>query len=343
MGGWSAWLRGMEARTTEVLAHSRYGPPGDVLAWEEWALPDPGPGEVLVGLLAAAVHPSDLGMIGGQYARLRDLPAVGGREGVGEVLLRGEGVDSSWEGAVVRLPDDLGAWRQRAVVPVDELEPLPPDLDPGQLALAGINPPTALCLLREFVDLHPGEWIVQNAGNSGVGLAVIQLARAQGLRTVSLVRREELREPLRALGADEVLLDHPEAAEEIRGIVGDAPPRLALNSVGGDSLRPLLRSLATGGTLVTFGGMSGEKIRFPTRELIFHDLRLRGFWLDLWKRTRGADAFAALLAETYGALRADRLRLPVEAVYPLRDYRQALAHNARGRLGKILFTDGGGL
>lgn len=333
----------MEARTAEVLTHSRYGPPEEVLGWEEWALPDPGPGEVVVGLLAAAIHPSDLGMIAGQYAHLRDLPAVGGREGVAEVLLRGEGVDPSWEGAVVRLPDDLGAWRQRAVVPVDELELLPPDLDPGQLALAGINPPTALCLLREFVDLQPGEWVLQNAGNSGLGLALIQLARAQGLRTVSLVRREELREPLEVLGADAVLLDHPEAAEEIRAVVGAASPRLALNSVGGESLRPLLRSLAEGGTLVTFGGMSGEKIRYPTRELIFHDLRLRGFWLDLWKRTHGPAAFAGLLRETYEAIRADRLRLPVEAVYPLRDYRQALAHHARGRLGKILFTDGGGL
>ena len=63
------------------------------------------------------------------------------------------------------------------VVSAGGLSPLPPDADPQQLAMLGINPPTAALLLGEYVDLKPGEWVVQNAANSGVGRWVIALRK----------------------------------------------------------------------------------------------------------------------------------------------------------------------
>jgi NADPH:quinone reductase-like Zn-dependent oxidoreductase len=83
-------------------------------------------------------------------------------------------------------------WRERIVVSVGGLSALPADADPRQLAMLGINPPTAVLLLSEYVDLKPGEWVVQNAANSGVGRWVIAFAKARGLQTVNIVRRPEL-------------------------------------------------------------------------------------------------------------------------------------------------------
>jgi NADPH:quinone reductase-like Zn-dependent oxidoreductase len=75
-----------------------------------------------------------------------------------------------------------------------------------QFAQLGSNPPTAALILSEYVDLEPGDWVVQNGGNSGVGRSLIAIAKLRGIRTISLVRRRELIDELKAAGAD---LGHP--------------------------------------------------------------------------------------------------------------------------------------
>jgi len=75
-----------------ALRHHSFGKPLEVLQLEQIAQPEPQAGEVRVRLEAAAINPSDYGMIGGSYGRLRELPAVAGREGVGVVEALGEGV-----------------------------------------------------------------------------------------------------------------------------------------------------------------------------------------------------------------------------------------------------------
>jgi NADPH:quinone reductase-like Zn-dependent oxidoreductase len=223
------------------------------------------------------------------------------------------------------------------VARAEQLSEVPAEIPAEQAALAAVNPTTAIRLLADFADLQPGDWVVQNAGNSAVGLAVIQLAKARGIHTASLVRREELFQPLQELGADLVVLDDRSAPEAIREARGESRMPLGLNSVGGSSVLNLAQSVSDGGTVVTFGAMTGEKIRFPTRQLIFNDIAFRGFWMDKWNRENGPDARQALLNEVYEAIASGALQTPVEKVYPLSSFKEALAHNASGRLGKVLF------
>jgi len=320
-----------------ALVHEEFGKPEEVLSLREMDLPSLRQGEVLIQLEAAAIHPSDLGMIGGSYGRLRELPAVAGREGVGIVVEVGSGVPGSWEGKRVRLQEDPGVWRSLQVARAEQLSEVPAEIPAEQAALAAVNPTTAIRLLTDFADFQPGDWVVQNAGNSAVGLAVIQLAKARGIYTASLVRREELFEPLQELGADLVVLDDRSAPEAIREARGESRMPLALNSVGGSSVLNLAQSISDGGTVVTFGAMTGEKIRFPTRQLIFSDIAFRGFWMDKWNRDNGPAARQALLNEVYEAIASGALQTPVEKIYPLSSFKEALAHNASGRLGKVLF------
>src|SRR6202008_4407127 len=120
------------------------------------------------------------------------LPAVIGNEGVGRVLAVGPGVESVKVGDRVLAPLGSFTCRERMVSPTGGLRSLPPEADPQQLAMLAINPPTAALLLSEYVDLKPGEWVVQNAANSAVGRWVIAFARMRGLKTVNIVRRPEL-------------------------------------------------------------------------------------------------------------------------------------------------------
>jgi NADPH:quinone reductase-like Zn-dependent oxidoreductase len=321
----------------KAVRHHEFGKPQEVLNLESLAKPEPGPGEVRVKLIAATINPSDYGMIGGSYGRLRELPAVAGREGVGQVDALGQGVTSVGVGARVRFPEE-GTWQEYACIPADDLLVVHGTVPVEQAAISFINPPTALCLLTRVVDLPKGSWIVQNAGNSAVGLSVIQMARAKGLKTISQVRREELVEPLKEMGADHVVLEGSGWAKQAKELTGGEPIRLALNSIGGESAIDQIKALGEGGTQVTFGGMVGDPVRFPTRFLIFNDVRLVGFWWDKFCRREGPAEVRKVMAEVHAMMADGRLRLPTEQTYPLSQIKDAVARDQAPRLGKVLLV-----
>ena len=140
--------------------------------------PDPvlAEGQVLVQVLAAPINPSDVLTLTGEYGTLPPLPAIGGNEGVGKVVAHGPGVSAPAIGQTVLLPRGAGTWSTHVVGEARRLIPLPNEADPLQLAMMVVNPPTASLMLSEFVDLKPGEWVIQNAANSGVGGYLVQLA-----------------------------------------------------------------------------------------------------------------------------------------------------------------------
>ena len=326
----------------QALVYEETGKPLDVLKLREIDVPAPQADEILVELEAAVVHPSDMGMIGGTYGRLRALPAVAGREGVGRVAAVGANVRGFAVGDRVRMPEDAGVWRGAINVPAAEAERVPADI-PAELAtMAFINPPTVWRILHDFVELRPGDWVLQNAGSSALGQCLVQIAHALGLRTVSLVRNVEKWEPiLKRLGADAVLPEEKDSIKKIVEIVGGKPnlPKLALNSIGGESAARLTRMVGFAGTVVTFGGMTGDLIRFPTREFIFNDLRLRGFWMDRWSRSASPEMRAETFAKIFEMMRAGTLTMAVDATFPLSDYTVAIARALEGgRNGKVLFT-----
>src|SRR5262249_58139062 len=126
-------------------------------------------------------------------------------------------------------------WREAVAVKASELVAVPPEIDPLPASMLKINPLTAWGLLHGYVDLNRGDWVIQNAANSGAGRAVIEIAHELGFKTVNVVRRAELVDDLRAEGSDVVLVDHEKLRDEVKAATNGAPIRLALNSVGGDS------------------------------------------------------------------------------------------------------------
>ena len=319
----------------KAICHYAFGKPLEVLQLDKVARPEPSDGEVRVRLLAATINPSDYGMIGGSYGRLRELPAVAGREGVGVVDALGHGVSRIGVGTRVRFPDQ-GAWQETACMPAADVLAVPEDVSVEQAAISFINPPTAYCLLKKIVNLAPGSWVLQNAGNSAVGLSVIQIAKVLGLKTISQVRREALIEPLQALGADHVVIEGSGWVEQVNQLTEGEPIRLALNSIGGESAMHQIKVLGESGMQVTYGGMVGELVRFPTRYLIFNDVRLVGFWWDQWCQRAGKNGLDEVMSAVYAMMREGTLKLPVEATYSFAEYERALKHDKSPRLGKIL-------
>ena len=319
------------------ITYDRHGPAQEVLKLEEVPLVDLNPGQLRIRMDYANINPSDLGMIGGTYGRLPQLPAVAGREGVGTVeSIHPQTRTSLKTGDRVRMPESLGAWRSHVICEPDGLIKVPSDIPAEQAATLFINPPTALLLLEQFVDLKPGDWVIQNAANSSVGIWVIQLCKLRGLHSVNLVRRNELAAPLQALGADIVLEDNGDNIKQIKTLTGGNLAKLALNSVGGNSVIRLIRGMADGGTCVTFGGMVGDPIRFPTRNLIFNDLHLCGFWMDKWMRSHSQDEIQALYNRLFDLVKTNGLQSPIAGIHPLRDVTSAIQASSSPHFGKVL-------
>jgi len=326
------------AATAAIFA--RHGNPLEVLETATAELPAPGPGEALVSGILAPINPADLNTIEGSYPARPPLPGTPGVEGAGRVAAVGPGVTESTgiaPGTVVLLPHGYGTWREAGIVDAASLTPVPPDVPFHEAAMLKINPATAWRMLHDFVEPQPGAWVIQNAANSAVGRHVIAIARELGLRTVNLVRRAELAHELVAAGADAVLLDDDSARDAIAEATENAPILLALNAVGGESAMRLAGALAHGGTLVTYGAMSRQAIKVPAGQLIFKDLRYRGFWVSHWYREADPADRQAMFLRLFDLARMGLLRTPVERVYPVSQLREAVARAMEGgRNGKIL-------
>src|SRR5467141_2993152 len=314
-----------------------YGNPGEALKYVDIRAPEaPGPNQVLIGIEFSPINPSDLLLANGIYAVRPELPSVIGNEGVGKVLAVGAGVKNVKVGDRVLAPLSSFTWRERMVISAVDLSTLPSDADPQQLAMLAINPPTAALLLSEYIDLKPGEWVVQNAANSGVGRWVIAFAKTRGLKTVNIVRRPELVAELEAISGDLVVVDSPDVPDRIKTAVGQAELRLALDGVSGPATGVLAATLSPRGTLVSFAAMSWSPMSISPLDVIFKPVTIRGFFL-------GHPEFAAKLApavvQAAEMIASDRLHIPVAGTYPLSSIKEAIAHAQRG--GKILLDVAG--
>ncbi|MDY6068846.1 MAG: 2-enoyl thioester reductase domain-containing protein [Opitutales bacterium] len=325
-------------KTTFAAVYNAYGTPSQEVNYSEINLEELGENQVLIKFLRAVINPSDMGMIGGSYGTLKKLPAVAGREGIGQIEAVGKNVCRLKIGDIVRIPPEHGAWREYCVADADLLYSVPEGIDYDAACMAFINPPTALRVLSDFCELKEGDWIIQNGASSALGYFMIQLCAERKINTINMLRNAKEREKaLKDIGAT-VVID--EAEFDYKKIRATYPlPKLGLNQIGGNSVSNMIKVMADSGTVVTVGGMTGEPVRFPTRFLIFNDLRLRGFWWDKWQRTHTKDEIQKVLDEIFGYIKDGKLKAPVAARFQLKDIKEALkvaAMSQRG--GKVVIT-----
>ena len=296
-------------------------------------------GQALIKVLAAPINPSDVLTLTGAYGMLPPLPAIGGNEGVGVVAELGPGTTAPAVGQTVLLPVGGGTWATHMVAEAGKLMPLPNGVDPLQLAMMTVNPPTAHLMLQEFVDLQAGEYVIQNAANSGVGEYLIQLAKIRGLKTVNIVRRDSAVAAVTAMGGDVVLVDGAGLAKRVADATDNAKIRLAIDAVGGKSTDNLANCLTQGGVLVNYGMMSGEPCVVSPSSFVFRDVTLRGFWLALWFRKATQQQQIAVFGELAKLIATGKLKARVQATFDVSQIKEAIAVAAAGeRDGKILIV-----
>ncbi|WP_448720208.1 zinc-binding dehydrogenase [Microbacterium natoriense] len=320
-----------------ALIHHSFGEPEDVLTVEDRPLPEPGPGQVRLRIVLSPIHNHDIWTIRGTYGFKPELPAASGTEALGIVDALGEGVDALTVGQRVATGGTFGAWAEYVVASAAGLIPVPEAL-PDEAAAQLVSMPFSAISLLEFLDVKPGDWIVQNAANGAVGRMLAQLGAARGVNVLGLVRRAEGVEELRAQGIENVVAtDQADWREGVAALTGGAAIVAGVDSVGGSSAGDVLSLLAENGTLVAFGAMNSPVMEIASGDVIFKQATVKGFWGSKVIQTMDAAKRGALFGELVQRVGDGTLTLPVAGVFDAAEAAEAMrASKTPGRVGKVL-------
>ncbi|XP_075503786.1 enoyl-[acyl-carrier-protein] reductase, mitochondrial isoform X1 [Primulina tabacum] len=322
---------------SKAVVYEQHGPPDAVCQVVELPPVPIKDDDVCVRMLAAPINPSDINRIEGVYPVRPPVPAIGGYEGVGEVYSVGSAVRGISPGDwVIPSPPSSGTWQTYVVKQQNIWHQISKSSPLEYAATITVNPLTSLRMLEDFVDLHPGDAVVQNGASSIVGQCVIQLAQVRGIKTINIIRdragSDEVKENLKKLGADEVFTESQLEVKNVKSLLADIPePALGFNCIGGNAASSILKFLKQGGTMVTYGGMSKKPVTVSTSSFIFKDLTLRGFWLQKWLSTEKSKECREMVDYLLSLTRDGKLKYEMELV-PFDQFPSAL-DKALGKLG----------
>lgn len=240
--------------TKAIRIHATGGP--EVLQWEDVPTPEPGPGEALVRHEAVGLNYIDVYFRTGLYKSA--LPATIGMEAAGKVVAVGAGVTDVAPGdRVAYATAPIGAYATERVIAADRLVRVPDGVDARTAAAMMLKGMTAHYLLFRTYKVKPGDVLLVHAAAGGVGLILLQWAKAIGATTIGVVSTEAKAELARANGATHVLIGHDTLAADVKRLTDGAMVPVVYDSVGRDTFMASLDCLAPFGLMVTYGNASG--------------------------------------------------------------------------------------
>lgn len=250
-----------------VRFHELGGP--EVLKLEDVTLREPGPGEVAVKVAAVGLNRAESMFFHGQYMEQPQLPSGIGYEVVGTVTAVGPDVDKALVGKQFgTIPgysmNKYPSLAEQAIVPAAHLAALPPSLSTVEGAAVWMQYATAYGALVELSKVGAGDFVIITAASSSVGLAAIQIVKAQGGTAIATTRTSEKKEKLKALGADHVIATQEEdLPARVQEITGGKLARVVFDPVGGDYTSVLAQATAPEGTIYLYGMLSGQPTVYP--------------------------------------------------------------------------------
>lgn len=252
----------------KAIRFNQLGGP-EVLHFEDIAERRPGVGEVLLKVEAVGLNRAESMYFHGVYMEKVNLPSGLGYEAVGTVTAVGPEVDAALMGKRFgTIPGfSMGEYpvlAEEAVVPASVLAAVPESFSAAEGAAVWMQYCTAYGALVPFGKVSAGDFVIITAASSSVGLAAIQIVKAEGGVSIATTRTAAKKEQLLALGADHVIVtDEEDLVSRVQEITGGKGARLVFDPVGGDFINTLGQATATGGTIFLYGMLSGKPTPFP--------------------------------------------------------------------------------
>ena len=313
------------------------GRSADSLVARETAVPQPGPGEILIRVRAAGVNRPDVLQRRGLYPPPPGAPDTLGLEVSGEVAALGEGAPRWRQGDRVTALLGGGGYAEYAIVDARHALPLPGKLTFEEAAALPETVFTVWANVFEAGALKPGETLLVHGGTSGVGVTAVRMAKAAGAKVIATGRGPEKAAAALELGADVAV--NAAAEDFVAEVETEGGADVVLDMVGGDYVQRNLQVLKPGGRLVQIAFQAGHKVQLDLRPVMMKRLVVTGSTL----RSRAPDEKARLaraVEETVWPWATDgRVRPPIAATFPLREAAAAHAALEENRhVGKIVLV-----
>jgi NADPH:quinone reductase len=307
----------------------------EVMEVVEMPVPQPKPAEALVKVTAAGVNAID-----GQFrdGRLRTpLPFIPGQEGAGVVTAVGSEAKAVKVGDRVAWSGTLGSYAEYVVAAADSLVPVPDPLTYQQAAASMMHGLTAHYLANDAHKLKAGETALVHAAAGGVGLLLVQMARAIGARVIGTASSEEKAELAREAGADEVIVfTRQDFEDEVKRLTGGKGVDVVYDGVGKATFEKNLNVMRLRGMLVLYGMSSGPVPPVDPAKLSEKgSLYMARTTLAHFTATR--EELLARTGALFGMIAEGKLKLRIAKTYPLVEAAQAHRDmEARKVAGKLL-------
>ncbi len=257
----------------------------EVLKIEEMALPETGAGEVRLRVKAIGLNRAEVMFRMGKYLMQPELPSKLGYEASGTVEAVGEGVDQGWVGKTVStVPafpvNKYGVYGEVAIVPASALAEYPKSLSYEEGTSIWMQYLTAYGALMHFGKMTRGDVVLITAASSSVGIAAIEMAKAEGATSIAVTRTQAKKAELTACGADHVIVsDDEDLVARVKEITRGKGARLIFDPIGGPIVSQLAEAAAYQGIIFEYGALSGDKTPLPLFTALSKGLTFRGYTL----------------------------------------------------------------
>jgi NADPH2:quinone reductase len=325
----------LPATMTAIAIAGKGGP--EVLRPETIAVPQPGPGQLLVKVAAAGVNRPDVMQRIGLYPAPKGHSQIPGLEIAGTVVAAGEGTRRFMNGHTVMALVNGGGYAEYCIADEIACLPNPAELDMVEAAAIPEGFFTVWHNVFERGGLKQGEWFLMHGGTSGIGVVAIQLAKAFGANVITTVGSADKCAACLKLGAtravdytSEDFVEAVKAETEGRGV------NVILDIVGGDYVERNIRSLADDGRLINIAFQKGSRVTIDLMRVMLKRLTLTGSTLRIRSAEVKAGIARAVEDKALPLVADGRIKIIVDSTYPLLEAAKAHERMDESHIGKIV-------
>jgi NADPH:quinone reductase-like Zn-dependent oxidoreductase len=332
----------VEIKTAKVVRFHAVGGP-EVLKIEDEPIPEPAKGEVRLKVKAIGLNRAEVMFRSGQYLEAATLPSKLGYEAAGVVEAVGPDVDKSWLGKKAStvpafLMTQYGVYGEVAIVPASALATYPEKLTPEEGTSIWMQYLTAYGALIAHAQITKTDFVVITAASSSVGIAAIEMVKAEGAISIATTRTSKKKAMLAEVGATHVIATPEEDfLARVKEITGGKGARVTFDPVGGKGIELLAQAAALGGTIFEYGALAPEPTPFPLFTALSKGLSVRGYTL----REVLSDPKLRSKAEQYvfDHVKAGSFKPRIDRVFPFAEIVEAHRYmESNEQIGKIVVT-----
>ena len=328
--------------TAKIVRFHRTGGP-EVLQLDELPLPEPAAGEVRLRVKAIGLNRAEVLFRMGRYLVQPILPSKIGYEASGTVEAAGPGVDPSWIGKTAStvpafLASAYGVYGEVAIVPVSAIAEYPGRLSYEEGTSIWMQYLTAYGALIHQGRLAKGDFVLITAASSSVGIAAIEIARAEGAIAIATTRTSKKKAELLALGAAHVIATEEEdLAARVDEITSGQGARIVFDPIAGKGLAALAAAAAPHGVIFEYGALAAGPTPFPLLSVLGKQLTIKGYML--FELVGDPAAFPVARQYVYDHLASGAFKPRIARTFPLAEIVEAHRYmESNEQIGKIVVT-----